>query len=190
MLENLAKEKVSLDTTGINYINRFETLLQQLNNEVLIIANYYQYVLKDEITILDYPTENLINTLAINAGYAGIYKSGGVSDLEYYSGPLVGISFPLGNRVYASDFLSNTSISAGVFLKNFETLELNKVSGPVLGLPIYISAGYRVLKFIRLQAGATILEETDHITDSKSVYLKPFVGISLEFQMWIGLDSK
>lgn len=190
MLENLAKERVILDTTSMNSINRFETLLQQLNNEILIIANYYQYVLKDEITILDYPTENLMNTLAINVGYAGIYESGGVSDLGYYSGPFAGISFPLGNRVYNSNFLSNTSISAGVFLKNFETSGLNKVSGPVVGLPIYVSAGYRILKFIRLQAGATILEETDYITDSKSVYLKPFVGISLEFQMWIGLDSK
>ena len=129
-----------------------------------------------------------MNTLAINAGYAGIYKSGGVSDLEYYSGPFAGISFPLGNRVHNSNFLSNTSISAGIFLQNFETPELNKVSGPVIGLPMYISAGYRVLRFIRLQAGATILEETDHITDSKSVYLKPFLGISIEFQMWIGLD--
>ncbi len=190
MLENLAKEKVNLDTTVINSINRFETLLQQLNNEVSIIANYYQYVLKDEITTLDYPTENLMNTLAINAGYAGIYESGGVSDFKYYSGPFAGISFPLGNRVYNSNFLSNTSISAGVFLKNFETPELNKVSGPVIGLPIYASLGYRVLKFIRLQAGATLLEETDQITDSKSVYLKPFVGISIEFQMWIGLGSK
>ncbi len=147
-------------------------------------------MLKDEITTLDYPTENLMNTLAINAGYAGIYESGGVSDFKYYSGPFAGISFPLGNRVYNSNFLSNTSISAGVFLKNFETPELNKVSGPVIGLPIYASLGYRVLKFIRLQAGATLLEETDQITDSKSVYLKPFVGISIEFQMWIGLGSK
>jgi hypothetical protein len=190
MLENLAKEKVDPDTTGINSINRFETLLQQLNNEVSIIANYYQYVLKDEITVLDYPTESLMNTLAINAGFAGIYASGDVADFEYYSGPFIGISFPLGNRVYNNDFISNTSISAGVFLKNFETPELNKVSGPVIGLPMYVSAGYRVLKFIRLQAGVTILEETDQITDSKSVYLKTFVGVSLEFQMWIGLDSK
>lgn len=190
LLENLAKEKVSRDTTGINFINRFETLLQQLNNEVSIISNYYQYVLKDEITVLDYPTENLMNTLAINAGYAGIYNSGGLSELEYFSGPFAGISFPLGNRVYSGGFLSNTSISAGVFLKNFETPELNKISGPIIGLPMYVSLGYRVLKFIRLQAGATVLEETDHITDSKSVYLKPFVGISLEFQLWIGLDSK
>ena len=126
----------------------------------------------------------------LNFGYAGIYESGGVSDLKYYSGPFAGVSFPLGNRVYNSNFLSNTSISAGVFLKNFETSELNKVSGPVVGLPIYVSAGYRMLRFIRLQAGVTILEETDHITDSKSVYLKPFVGISIEFRMWLGLDSK
>ena len=190
ILENLAKEKVNQDSSGMNFTNRFEILLQQMENEVSNIANYYQYVLKDEIRIPDYPTEKLMNTLALNFGYAGIYESGGVSDLKYYSGPFAGVSFPLGNRVYNSNFLSNTSISAGVFLKNFETSELNKVSGPVVGLPIYVSAGYRMLRFIRLQAGVTILEETDHITDSKSVYLKPFVGISIEFRMWLGLDSK
>jgi hypothetical protein len=190
ILENLAKEKINPDTTGINFTNRYESLIQQLNNEVSIISNYYQYVMKDQVTVLDYPTENLMNTLAINAGYAGIYNSGGLSELEYFSGPFAGISFPLGNRVYNSGFLTNTSVSAGVFLKNFETQELNKISGPIIGLPMYVSLGYRVLKFIRLQAGVTILEETDHITESKSVYLKPFVGISLEFQLWIGLDSK
>ena len=190
ILENLAKEKVTMDSVGTNSSYRYEALFQQLENEVTIIANYYQYVLKDEITIIDYPTERLMNTLAINAGYAGIFESGGVSDLQYYTGPYVGISFPLGNRVYVTNFLSNTSISAGVFLKNFETPEFDKVSGPVVGLPIYLSLGYRVLKFVRVQAGATLLEETDHITDNKSVYVKPFVGISIELQMWIGLDSK
>ena len=190
ILENLAKEKVNQDSTGMNFTNRFEILLQQVENEVSIISNYYQYVLKDELTIPDYQTEKLMNTLALNIGYAGIYESGDLSNLEYYSGPYAGVSFPLGNRVYTSDFLSNTSISAGVFLKNFETLEKNKVSGPVIGLPIYVSAGYRFLRFIRLQAGVTVLEETDHNTDSKSVYLKPFVGISIEFRMWLGIDSK
>lgn len=190
LLENLAKEKVNQDSAGMNFTNRFEILLQQVENEVSIISNYYQYVLKDELTIPDYQTEKLMNTLALNVGYAGIYESGDLSNLEYYSGPFAGVSFPLGNRVYTSDFLSNTSISAGVFLKNFETLGKNKVSGPVIGLPIYVSAGYRFLRFIRLQAGATILEETDHITDSKSVYLQPFVGISIEFRMWLGIDSK
>lgn len=190
MLVNLAKEKVQSDSVDMNHINRFETLLEQMSNEISIIVNYYEYVLKDELTILDYPTEKTMNTLSLNLGYAGIYKSGDVSNLSYYSGPYLGVSFPLGNRIYNSNFISNTSISAGVFLKNFDTPALDKVSGPLAGLPLYVGAGYRVFKFLRLQAGATLLEETDHITKDKSVYVKPFVGISIEFQMWLGLNSK
>ncbi|MDP3443282.1 MAG: hypothetical protein Q8T08_10545, partial [Ignavibacteria bacterium] len=115
MLFNLAKTKIITDSTGFMAEDHFEAMFVQLNNETKIIANNYKYVLRDVVSVLDYPTEKTLNTLSLNLGYAGIFNNTNISDLDYYAVPYLGVSFPLGNRAINNNFMSNASLSAGVF---------------------------------------------------------------------------
>jgi len=189
MLRSMAGRRVS--PTGIDDANEssFDLLIRQLNNEISMIANSYQYVLYDVVTILNYPVEKKMNTLSLNLGYAGIYESGSFSDLNYYSGPYLGLSLPLGRRAFAGNFWSNTHLSTGVFLVNFETNIGNTISGPVINMPVYAGLGYRAFRFVKVQAGATLLEEEKISDGSKSLFFAPFVGLSIEFNIWVGLNN-
>lgn len=189
ILRSMAKIRISNRTEPEHMSNSFEMLVKQVNNEVSMFANNYEYVVYDVVDIFNYPVERTINTLAVNVGYAGIYNSGNFSDLNYYTGPYVGISMPLGNKVFSGNFWGNTYISAGVFMTNFEATNTAKVSGPFIKRPIYGSVGVRMLDFLVFQAGSTLLEEFNLSGDGKSLYLKPFVGLSIEFQIWLGFNK-
>ncbi len=186
MLRTLAKTKMDTDSNG----SAFSTLISQVNNEIALMANNYQYVLDDSVVIPDYPAEKKRNVLALNLGYAGIYRSGSASDLDYFSGPYAGVSFPLGNRVFSGNFWNNASLSVGVFLRDFKINDSTKVSGPVIEKPFYAALGYKVFNYLKIHAGAAVLEEKSPVNDKKSVYLKPFVGLSLELNLWLGQDKK
>ncbi len=190
MLYTMSKRRIANDSTGPASGNIFNSLLNQVNNEIEMIANNYLYVVNESITVPDYPVEKKQRTLALNLGYAGIYNNGSFSDLDYYSAPYAGISFPLGNRVFDGRFWNNTSISAGVFLKDFKNTDSTSVSGPVVKRPIYAAFGYRVFNYLKIHAGAAILEDSNNTNNSKSVYLKPFVGLSLELNLWLGIGKK
>ena len=190
MLTTMAKSKISKDTDVKNADNLFAILKNEMNNEITMFANSYDYVLSDVVSIEDYPTEKTMNTISLNIGYAGIYNSGDFSNLDYYSGPYLGISLPLGNRAFNSNFWSKTSLSAGIFLQDFTATNSAKISGPIAEKPIYFGVGYKIFKFLRLQAGTTVLEETDPLNGDKSVYMKPFIGLSMEFQLWLGVNKQ
>ncbi len=189
-LRTLSRIKISSDTANASTDNMFTSLLDQVNNEVDMIANNYQYVLNDVVTIPDYPVERKQNSLALNVGYAGVYNSGEFNNIDYFSGPYAGLSFPLGNRVFAGRFWNNSSISAGIFLKNFETTNNVEVSGPIVKKPLYVAYGYKVFNYLKLHAGAAVLEDTKFNNNTTSVYLKPFIGLSLEVNLWLGFDKK
>lgn len=189
MLRTMAGKRINASTSVEGADDSLELLLRQLNNEINMIANNYEYTQTDVVTIWNYPTEKKMNTLALNLGYAGIYESGSFSDLNYFSSPYAGISLPLGNRVFAGNFWSNTHISTGIFFNNFESSNGNIVSGPVIGRPIYAGLGYRAFRFLKVQAGATLLEESNLAKDSKSIYFAPFLGLSIELNVWVGLGK-
>jgi hypothetical protein len=189
MLRSMAGRRISATGADVGMENSYELLIRQLNNEIEMIVNSYQYVLHDVVTVLNYPVEKKMNTLSLNFGYAGIYESGGFSDLNYYSGPYLGLSVPMGRKAFAGNFWSNTHLSTGVFLNIFETSGGNNISGPVINMPIYAGLGYRAFRFIKVQAGATLLEEEKISDGSKSLFLAPFVGLSIEFNIWVGLNN-
>ncbi len=168
-------------------------LLEAAVNEVAPFINDHLAVLEDKRERDNYPTEEINRTLSLNAGYGGVYLSGKWDDMDYDSGPYVGLSFPLGNESI-SPFWGRTSISLGVFLKNFKDKDGNKITGPVVGLPYFVGLGYKFLHVVRLQAGvvATSTEEIDNISNitTKNVQLKPFVGLSAEINLWLGFDQK
>ncbi|TVQ94355.1 MAG: hypothetical protein EA393_00975 [Bacteroidetes bacterium] len=183
MLRTLARYRITDDE---GYTSPFDALLRQVSNEINMFSNSYEFVIEDVVTIMNYPTERKTSALAINVGYGGIYDSGNFSDLSYFSAPYVGIDLPLGNQVFAGNFWGNTSIAAGVYLSKFENTGSRVVSGPIIDLPIFASLNYRTFRFLKLQAGATLLEEQDLINDNKSLFVRPFIGLSIEFNIWLG----
>ncbi|HHN47624.1 MAG TPA: hypothetical protein ENN08_01585 [Bacteroidales bacterium] len=189
MLRSMAGKRISATGADVGTKSSYDLLIRQLKNEIEMIVNSYQYVLHDVVTIFNYPVEKKMNTLSLNFGYAGIYESGGFSDLNYYSGPYLGLSVPMGRKAFAGNFWSNTHLSTGIFLNNFETSDGNTISGPVINMPIYAALGYRAFRFIKVQAGATLLEEEKVSDGSKLLFVAPFVGLSIQFNFWVGLNN-
>jgi len=64
-----------------------------------------------------------------------------------------------------------------------------EISGPLIGRPIYAGLGYTVFRVLRFNAGA-VLTSTELIDQSEKVSFYPFVGFSLEFNLWLGFNSK
>ena len=66
-----------------------------------------------------------------------------------------------------------------------------KYSGPIIGVPLYFGLGYKVFKLVRINAGMTLLQEgggSGLDVSLNSLYLRPFVGASVEFDLWLGLN--
>lgn len=189
MLRTMAGKRFLSESDNEVSSTAFTFLINQINNEIFMISNSFQFMITDAVTIMNYPTEKKMNTIAINLGYGGIYDGGNFSDLSYYSAPYVGLSLPFGNKTFSGNFWGNSFLSTGVFLKNFTAENGNAISGPLIDLPIFLGLGHRAFRFIKVQAGAVVLEERDKINDTKSVYLAPFAGLSIEFNIWIGLNK-
>ncbi|HRI28826.1 MAG TPA: hypothetical protein PK239_15535 [Chitinophagales bacterium] len=163
-----------------------------LHTEIEQYINTNLLVLHDWTEVNNYPTEKTRNILSINAGYGGVYFDGDVNNLSYDSAPYVGLSFPFGKSAFSSQFWSKTSFSLGAFVTNFEDEDGNVVTGPIFGRPYYVALGYKVFKFIRINAGATFLEKqrTEFGFNVNDVRIRPFVGVSAELNLWLGLGDK
>ncbi len=170
--------------------DQMDGLKNQLQNEVEMISNSYEYMIVENITVPDYPVERSKNYLALNVGYGGIYRSYENSNLDYFSGPYVGVSFPLGNKSFSGRFWNNASISAGIYLTDFKVSDSVKYTGPVVKKPIYAAFGYRIFNYLRVHAGTTIVEKINSSSNDKAVYFQPFVGLSLELNIWLGVGKK
>lgn len=185
-IENAAKSQLRQ-----NLINELKELVSK---ETADITAGDWSVIADSRYVDNYETEGKQSSFAVNFGYGGVYLSGKVSDnLTYGNSPYLGLSFPLGNTTFAPKILSNSSITLGAFVNNFKDENNNVVTGPVFGRPIYLGLDYKLFQFVRFNAGATLLEgmkATDELnTDfTKTVYVRPFIGVSAKINLAIGLD--
>lgn len=189
-LRTMAHAKATDNPQNNNAGDMLAVLIKQVDNEIEMITNSYYYVLDNSVVVSNYPVEKTQNTLALDIGYAGIYNSGEFNNLDYFSGPYAGISLPLGNSVFSGRFWSNASLSLGVFLQDFKVSDSIKVSGPVVDRPLYAALGYNVFRYLKIHAGAAVLEERNSFSGTKSVYVKPFVGLSLAINLWLGFNKK
>lgn len=152
---------------------------QYLNNEMLVLV--------ENRVLENYPVENTRNEIAVNIGYGGAWFDGGFDNFNYGHRPYAGLSFPLGNKAHSKKFWSNASISTGVFLLNFKDNEGNTLKGPIIQRPFYLGLGYKIFSFIRLNAGAVVLEERSAeggFINADRIKVRPFVGISAELKFW------
>lgn len=164
-----------------------DALLLQAGIETEQYLNSNMLVLLDSRVLEGYPVENTRNELAINVGYGGTWFDGGFDNFNYGHRPYAGLSFPLGNKAHSKKFWSNASISTGVFFLNFKDNDGNTLKGPIIQRPFYLGLGYKVFSFIRLNAGAVLLEEKVNDGDfinADRIKVRPFIGISAELKFW------
>ncbi|RZS96198.1 hypothetical protein [Cecembia calidifontis] len=167
-----------------------QELIQLVQNESSQYLDKSLLALVDIRTISNYPTEKRANVLPLNIGYATIPLKRELPTTEYLHGPYVGLSLPLGNKAFTK-FLGNASFSTGIFLTNFESSQGDRVTGDLIGLPIYAGLGYKMFQVFRLNVGAVMLNvEPANNISSSNTFIQPFAGISLEFNLWLGLKER
>ena len=194
MLKNLKDNKfrnMKVDSADLGFKSALNAISNQVDNELINIINSYNYVLIDVVEIDSYDTEKTMNFLSLNAGYGAVYQSGNYSNVNYFDGFFAGVSFPLANYALSNSFISKTSFSAGVFFNNFKIDNNNYLTGPIVGRPLYAALGYRFLNFVKVSAGTTILQEENKLLNTTgNVEFKPFVGLGIELDLWLGLKKR
>ncbi|MFN0201442.1 MAG: hypothetical protein ACKVTZ_07975 [Bacteroidia bacterium] len=189
-LGDVTERSTKLEATANLYTERLGELKALLHNESDQLLNTDLLIRADERRVSDYPTKHTRNTIAINAGYGAAYFNGNSDkNIDYGRSPYVGLSFPLGKSAFSGSFLANSSISVGAFTNNMKDKGGNTVSGPIFGRPYYVAYGYRAFRFIRVNAGAAFLE-TRYADNTKQFMVRPFVGVSAELSLWLGLGDK
>ncbi|MGY6520387.1 MAG: hypothetical protein ACXIUD_01570 [Mongoliitalea sp.] len=178
------------DNTKAQYADKYlEELTATVSNEVRQYLGNNLLVLADERKVLNYITEKKQNALPLNFGYATIPIKRQLSSTEYLHGPYVGLSLPLGNRSFTK-FLGNASFSTGIFLTNFEASTGEGIQGDLIGLPIYAGLGYKMFQVFRFNVGAVMLNMDEAGGTGRQTYIQPFAGLSLEFNLWLGLKNR
>ena len=177
------------------YQKRLTELQGVAHNEIDQVLNTDLLIRSDSRQVADYPTEHTRGELAINVGYGATYLSGKFNDLDYARAPYAGLSFPLGNGALSNRFWSNSSISVGAYFNNFRDKDDNVLTGPIFGRPYYAAYGYRIFRFFRLNAGATFLQSDAANNgvgnlNAKGIQVRPFIGISAEIKLWLGLGDR
>lgn len=177
----------------VKYLDRnLNDLKAMCRNELNQYLGFDYYILSESRDVAKYPTEEVRKSLPVNIGYAGIYNTGGISDLSYDTSPYIGLSLPLANNAFSSSFISKTSLSAGVLLNNLDFGDGNVVTGPIINRPLYFALGYKALYFLRFNAGFSLLQtesvNLENITISK-IQARPFIGLSMEIKFWAGFGD-
>jgi len=196
--EKLKMDKAKFNATQVGEKDNARAVyaaqyLAELND--ILTAEIAQYLSPNMLVRVDekifekYPTQKTANTIPINVGYGAISLSKGLPNQEFAYSPYVGLSFPLGNRTFAR-FMNNMSISTGVFIsRDMENALKEQISGPLADRPVYVGLGYNFFRFIRLNAGGTFIT-TEQFGGTNVNSFQPFVGLSAEFNLWLGFGKK
>ena len=190
-----SKQKANIASVGPSFetvmTNRKEALKRQVISELEPLLQSELLVKVDLRTVRDYPSERMRTAFALNAGYGGVYLGGKGESFTYGESFYLGLSLPLSSRIFSGNILGNASLSIGAFINNFTGEMDQEITGPLLGRPYYIGAGYSLFRFVRFNAGLTVLEEVNTSgngsIDVGAVMLKPFIGISADIHLSVGL---
>lgn len=174
--------------TRVIFRDRIITELKEMiHTEMNQYLNRELYIMVDDKYIEDYPTEELQNSLPVNIGYGGALLNTDFDAFNYTAGPYLGLSFPFGKEGSKSKFLQRSSLSFGVILdQNLFDQDNVAYTGPIFNVPVYGALGYRAFRFIRVNAGVTVLENVG--TSNIKVY--PFIGISAELNLSLSLAKE
>ncbi|MGY6561731.1 MAG: hypothetical protein ACXITV_06460 [Luteibaculaceae bacterium] len=191
---NVLASRKSKDSTRAAYAKQ---LINELKN--LVKAETDQFLSDNMMVLADVrevfaETEKTFSSLPINIGYGGAYFGGGTNNIDLGAAPYAGVSIPLANKTFAR-FLGDASLSAGLFLTNMENNAGQEISGPFINRPLYAALGYKMFKVFRFNAGAIITTKENPGNGfiqpaSESVQVYPFVGLSVELNLWLGFNRK
>lgn len=180
MAENLAQKEVLV-----------QALKTRVHSEVSYIFNTELHVLADRKVVDDYRTEDLQGYFTLHGGYGGAYLESDDNNNSFGRGFMAGITLPLAKKEFSSPFWSRTSIMAGVYFNNFDVSDEAVATGPLLGRPYYLGAGFKFYRFLRISAGATLLENQlrDNVKAdiNDKIYVRPFVSLTADINLFIGL---
>ncbi len=178
------------DNEKAAYASKYiDELIAIVQNETDQFLSRSLMSLVDIRSVNAYPTEKKAGTLPLNFGYGAFAVKRTLGSTEYFNGPYLGLSLPLGNKTFQK-FLGNASFSTGVFLQNFNASSGERISGPLVNLPIYAGLGYKMFRVMRFNAGAVLINMEDNTMGTKIDYIQPYVGMSLEFNLWVGLNNR
>ncbi|MCH7400596.1 hypothetical protein ACFOUP_11545 [Belliella kenyensis] len=182
--------KAEKDNDKAAYANKYISELEEaVENELNQYLSRSLMSLVDVRYISSYPTERKPGVLPLNFGYGAFAVKRHLSSTEYFNGPYVGLSLPLGNKTFKR-FLGNASFSTGVFLQNFNASSGERISGPIVNLPIYAGLGYKLFNVMRFNAGAVLINMDDSNMNTRTDYIQPYVGMSLELNLWLGFNNR
>ncbi|MEM1218953.1 MAG: hypothetical protein AAGH79_08570 [Bacteroidota bacterium] len=187
--------KMSKDTSMSKLERRAQRLDEIVQAVTLDFASVFeQKVYRSEIAqgIEDYPTEKKQGYFSINVGYGGIYLGNDYAPASYAASPYLGLSFPLAQRSSRANWLQNTAVLVGFFWQDLPSSEQQSMSGFLIEKPVLVGLDYKLFQFIRLNAGVTILEETNALTTvdlDRSLRIQPFVGLSAKVDISLGLGK-
>lgn len=173
----------------VKYLKRNLTEIQALcRKEVAQYIGSDLLIQIDRRLMEDYPTEKVKKVVPINGGVIGVYSTGGNTRNSYGIAPSVGVSIPLGRKAFSARFWSNSSVSLGVAVTNFD-FGTETGTGPIIQRPFYLGYGYRAFNIVRFNVGVTALQTKQATAQFNftNVYLSPQVGISLELGLWLGM---
>ncbi|MCI4667704.1 MAG: hypothetical protein MRZ79_06045 [Bacteroidia bacterium] len=197
------------ESVDVSFSSMFETFLSSLERDTLAgNADQLDDIFERDITrimehewwavstlrkVQDYPTENKGGALALNIGYGGALLSTKPNNFTYGTAPYIGLSLPFSSKSFASSFWQNTSVSVGAFTQNFQD-EDREFTGPIFRRPYFVGLGYKVFRFVRLNAGVVALEEqignsgagNSVSFDLSNIKAQPFIGLSAEIKFSLG----
>lgn len=182
-------EVSKVDNRRAYYLQSLEELKQLCYSEINSLISAEMVGIYKSKKIIDYSTERIRNTVKLNFGYAGLYESGDFKSLNYDSKPYLGLSIPFGNQAFSGNFWSNSSLSTGIFINNFEFNDGQIATGPLIGRPIYLGYGYKAFHYFRFNIGFALLQENNvNSLNFSKIYVRPFIGAGIEIKLWMGLD--
>ncbi len=163
-----------------------------LSTELSMALDVPMWKLTDSRFIDDYPTKARKGYFAVHVGYGMALIDSGTDYLDYGSSAYAGLSFPLATSRLAPVFMRNASLTAGVFFNNFTSQSGQQLSGPFLNRPFYLGLDYKLLQFIRFNAGATFLErpvDPSVPSGDMRVSVQPFIGLSAKVNLSLSFDQ-
>ena len=166
-------------------------LKQLVHSEVKFLMNSEMAIIVDRRYVDDYETEKRSTFFALNAGYGGVWLSDKLDNKSSFGdAPYLGIGFPLSTSTIAPKFFRNASLTLGIFTKNFENEEGDKISGPIVNRPLYAGLDYKLFSFVRFNAGAALLEQQgNNGSGNNKIFVRPFIGLSAKVNISLGLDK-
>lgn len=186
--------QVVADSVEANVAIRRE-LPDALNDLSLFILSELQFALSKDLSeridhryVDNVGTDKSSGYFGIDVGYGGAFFGNEISnyDSDFY----LGLDYPLATSATAPRFFRNASLGFGVFLNNFEDKDERTITGPVIKRPFYVALQYKLIYFIRLNLGASVLEREAVESDrDNAVLVRPFVGLSARVNVSLSLDK-